>query len=91
MPLLSPTQHPLLPKTLHAHGPVAMNVPLLNFLHHVSVKNNGGADGTGFYVAPGRHLSLSCQHLCRPGTFTLNCFQPVEETNGEGFTDMLSI
>lgn len=29
MLLLPPTQHPLLPKTLHAHGRVAMNVPLL--------------------------------------------------------------
>lgn len=47
LPLLSPTQHHLLPKTPHAHGRAAMNAPVLRCLF----KNNGAADGTGFYVS----------------------------------------
>lgn len=73
MPLLSRTQHPLLPETLHAHGRVAMNAPVLRCL----LKTMEQPMDRGFYVAQGRHLSLSCQHLQCPGTFTLNSFLPV--------------
>lgn len=73
MPLLSPTQHPLLPETFHAHGRVAMNVKVLRCL----LKTMEQPIDLGFYVAQGRHLSLSCQHLQCAATFTRNSFLPV--------------
>lgn len=44
----------------------------------------------GFMLRRG-DIFLSAVSTRRPGTFTLNCFLPVEEKNGEGFTDMLLI
>ena len=47
MPLMSPTQHALLPEILHAHGRVAMNVPGLRRL----LKTMDELMDLGFYVA----------------------------------------